>query len=643
MRSIRMSRYFPLLCLAALAGSADSYAAQSPARPAATPTGNASSSVDGDRPSDTGAKRSVPAAVTRIPAPTVTLSANPTTVNSGGSTQLTWSSTNATSCTASGGWTGTKATSGNQTISNLTSTTTFSLQCHRRNRVSAVRSVTVTVNAAPTPPTATLSANPTVVNSGGSTQLSWSSTNATSCTAAGGWSGSKPTSGNETIGNLAATTTFSLICSGAGGASPAQNVTVTVAATTAGLFPRLAGYLIGNPHNFDEPAYQSQIARLDLAVLGMYNGWNRGGKSPAQAVAEIKARNPAILLANYTLMTEVSTSTADVAQAYKRDKLNAEVGPNATGDWWAYNAAGQHTDWSGGSFGSWDTNLTLFTTPDVNGDRWPQWLAKADHSRLLQGADFDIWYSDNNMWRPRSNVDWDRNGTDDGDSITTRNWWRDGQRAYYDTARATAPNMLVMVNADNDLSGTVFPPGADQFEQYRNAVHGAFLERVMGESWSAETWGGWELAMSWYYQIRTNLLDPKIVMFEVGLPSTSDYQYLRYAFASALMNDGYFTASTDSNQIPWFDEFDLAGTASTKWLGQAVDPPPMVAWQNGVFRRRFQNGMAIVNPRGNGPRTVTIEAGYRRFMGNQAPAVNNGLPATSITLVDRDGILLMKE
>lgn len=36
--------------------------------------------------------------------------------------------------------------------------------------------------------------------------------------------------------------------------------------------------------------------------------------------------------------------------------------------------------------------------------------------------------------------------------------------------------------------------------------------------------------------------------------------------ASALLEDGYFSASTDYNQIPWYDEFDLAGTASTKWL-----------------------------------------------------------------------------
>lgn len=408
-------------------------------------------------------------------------------------------------------------------------------------------------------------------------------------------------------------------------------------------FPRLGGMLIGNPHNFHEPAYQRQIARLDIAVLGMYNGWSRGGQTPAQAVAAIKALNPAIGLANYTIMTEVTHNAADSATAYKRDKLYAGVGPGGVGDWWAYDSAGAHTDWSGGAFNAWDTNLTLLTTPDANGDRWPQWLARADHQRLLAGTGFDTWYCDNNLWRPRSDADWDRNGVNDSrDSIAVRNWFRDGQRAYYDTARAVAPGMLIMVNADSDLDGSVFPANADNFTQYENAAHGAFIERAIGESWSVETWGGWVPMMTWYRHVRTNLLEPKIVMFDAKLAGPTDYRHVRYAFASCLMDDGYFSASTDYNTIAWFDEFDQSGAASTKWLGAPVDAPPNAAWQQGVFRRRFEQGMAIVNPKGNGPRTVTIEPGYRRIAGRQDPAVNTGQAATTVTLQDRDGILLVK-
>ena len=60
-------------------------------------------------------------------------------------------------------------------------------------------------------PTATLSASPTTVDAGGVTTLTWSSSNAESCTASGGgWSGTLPGSGSEVVGPLDQGTTFSL-------------------------------------------------------------------------------------------------------------------------------------------------------------------------------------------------------------------------------------------------------------------------------------------------------------------------------------------------------------------------------------------------------------------------------------------------
>lgn len=413
---------------------------------------------------------------------------------------------------------------------------------------------------------------------------------------------------------------------------------------TAIPFPRLGGMLIGNPQDYDRPAYQHQVAKLDLAVLGMYEGWNHGGETPARAVKEIKALNPKIRLGNYTIMTEVSHDKSDTATAYLRAKLSSGVGPGGVGDWWAYDAAGHHTDWAGGAYGAWDTNLTLLTKPDPAGDRWPQWLAKTQYRRLLQGTGFDIWFSDNNMWKPRSDADWNRDGHNDSrDDIRVRTWWRTGQRAYYAAAKATAPGMALMVNADSDLDGSVFPPGADRFTEYRGAAQAAFMEHVMGKDWSVETWGGWELAMRWYRHLATNLSGSRTVVFDVWLPVTNDYRYLRYAFASCLMDDAYFSASTDYNRIVWFDEYDLAGKASTKWLGTAADKPQTSPWSHGVYRRRFANGLVLVNPKGNGRQTVTIGPGYRRFQGSQAPYVNDGSSARVVTLDDRDGIFLVKE
>jgi hypothetical protein len=83
------------------------------------------------------------------PAPTVSLAASPTTLNSGSSSTLSWSSTNATTCTASGTWNGGKATSGSSSTGSLTVTSSYTLSCTGSGG-SASASTTVTVNA-PTP------------------------------------------------------------------------------------------------------------------------------------------------------------------------------------------------------------------------------------------------------------------------------------------------------------------------------------------------------------------------------------------------------------------------------------------------------------------------------------------------------------
>lgn len=63
------------------------------------------------------------------PAPAVTLAASPSSVQPGASGTLTWASTDASSCVASGGWTGDRPTSGTEQTAALNVTGTFTLTC----------------------------------------------------------------------------------------------------------------------------------------------------------------------------------------------------------------------------------------------------------------------------------------------------------------------------------------------------------------------------------------------------------------------------------------------------------------------------------------------------------------------------------
>lgn len=74
-----------------------------------------------------------------------------------------------------------------------------------------------------------LTASPSGVPRGGSTTLSWTSSNATACIAGGGWNGAKPLSGTETTAPLTSDETYELTCTGPKG-NMLSMTTVTVRA-----------------------------------------------------------------------------------------------------------------------------------------------------------------------------------------------------------------------------------------------------------------------------------------------------------------------------------------------------------------------------------------------------------------------------
>ncbi len=204
--------------------------------------------------------------------PTATLTASPNPVAYNSRSTLTWSSTNATSCTAGGPWSNSGTLSGSGLTNPLTSATTFTFQCTGPGGTSPLASVTVNVNAAPVNgacasthysctagtsinnvngstaytwtcqgsgggtnascseaklPTGTLSASPTTITSGQSSTLTWSSTNATSCTAAGGFTTGGATSGSTTV-SPPTTSSYQIYCDNSGGRTYSNIVTVTV-------------------------------------------------------------------------------------------------------------------------------------------------------------------------------------------------------------------------------------------------------------------------------------------------------------------------------------------------------------------------------------------------------------------------------
>src|SRR6266436_1279394 len=165
------------------------------------------------------ATQSVTVTVSEL-APVVTLTASPSSVDVGTGSTLSWSSQNATSCSTSGGWSGKKSLSGSLSTGGLTTNTTYSITCSGTGGT-ATQSTTLSVK--PNAPSVSINASPSTVANGSSSKLRWSSSNATSCSASGAWSGSEPTSGSQSTGPVTANATYTLTCTGAGGASASQS------------------------------------------------------------------------------------------------------------------------------------------------------------------------------------------------------------------------------------------------------------------------------------------------------------------------------------------------------------------------------------------------------------------------------------
>lgn len=165
-----------------------------------------------------------------ISAPTLTLKSDASTVPMGHSATLQWSSANAASCTASGGWSGSQPPSGTMITPPLTTATSYVLSC-----VGSGGTATQSVDIGITAPsgTVTLTASPTTVASGGSSTLTWNAPGATSCAASGGWSGAVGIKGSQATGALKASTVYTLSCTGPGG-TISQNTTVSVTAASTG-------------------------------------------------------------------------------------------------------------------------------------------------------------------------------------------------------------------------------------------------------------------------------------------------------------------------------------------------------------------------------------------------------------------------
>lgn len=414
----------------------------------------------------------------------------------------------------------------------------------------------------------------------------------------------------------------------------AAAITALAASTAASAwnppaFPRVGGIQIGSPFNYNDPTYEAQLAKQSISILADYPTLAPGGMSMQTVASKIKALNPNALVFVYVNANQMRADQALGTASW--GTYRAQINNNR---WWLYSdkSMTQLVNSGFGDANNYAINTTLFTPKDSQGNTAMDWITRFYVTSYAGPAPaLDGFFMDNVFWRPYIDGDWNRDGVVDSQTNpTVQSWFRQGYARYFSLLKTLMPGKYQL--------GNIGDWGAPEstITEYQGLAHGGVLEGYIGKSWSVETWGGWAATLARYRKVMSAVAAPKLVVFNQWGSST-DYQAMRYGLGTCLLDDGYYSFTDTTQQyygVVWFDELDHSlGNGQTK---------PTAAWQKGVWRRDFDNGIVLVNPKGNGPQTVTLETSYVKIRGGQDPVTNNGQTVTTVTLKDRDGIILLR-
>jgi hypothetical protein len=422
-------------------------------------------------------------------------------------------------------------------------------------------------------------------------------------------------------------------------------------------YPRIASYRIGGSQKYDT-TFRAWAAKQALVIIGgNWEGWDNGGSRKREdVIAGIHALSTiGTKVLQYNICDDIASS------GYAQQTWQAQVDAN---NWylWVKGTSGTHAiNFYSSNF--WQTNSTDYTPSDANGHKLEDAFAiftDATYRTAISpnaAKSLDGHFHDNVFYVSRVDGDFDRNGTTDQAAQFAQDW-RKGIRRYFDQMAAIDPELIRFGNADGMSTLKITDPtNTAAAAPLDGIMHGALLEGFLGDTWATETWGGWQKAMD-DYRFRLNLsIAPKLAVaghLNLGLDGSdpsdaTPYRAMRYGMASVALEDGYYAYGTpsgypdDDAQLATFDELgNNAGGPAVGYLGHPTQAPPTAAWQSGVWRRDFDNGVVLVNPKGNGQKTVNLGGTFKHIKGAQNPTLNDGSSVTSVTLADRDGLVLLR-
>jgi len=373
-------------------------------------------------------------------------------------------------------------------------------------------------------------------------------------------------------------------------------------------YPKLANYYLD--WNLSE-AQARELAKWDVVVLDMELQY----RSPS-LLRKMREWNPNIILLVYITPQEIRTDAA-TGWSQMRRRLAAGI----SNKWYLQDKKGANLSWWQG------THLLNVTnsSPKVQGKSWNEYLTGFVADELLASGLWDgVFYDnawDNITWFAGNDIDLSGNGQIDG---FLNEKWVDGMKFIYNKTRELTNDKYIIVGNNN------------------NSTYSGELNGMMFENFPDGNWGNNMKNYESYY--KKLLPNSKISIVNSNTGNTgksSDYKTMRFGITSTLLENGYYSfdhGDKDHGQLWWYDEYDVN-------LGKALNDSESLEQKNnyedGVWKRDFENGLAIVNSSGK-KETIDLGGEYEKIHGTQDSNINDGSIVSEITLNEEDGLILLK-
>lgn len=380
-------------------------------------------------------------------------------------------------------------------------------------------------------------------------------------------------------------------------------------------YPRLANYFLRWRLSAEEA---TALAKWDLIILDMENQ-----ETSRDQILRIRQLNPQIIILAYITAQEIMTEPA----SYNDSFLRQELFSNISSVWWLRNADGDRiSNWPQ----TYMLNLSDLAPVNSQGQAYSDYLPEFVSERLVSSGLWDGVFYDN-TW---GDVSWVTGSLDlnldrrvENQTETDRAWAAGFTKMLEKTRLLTSSNFIIVGN------GRIYNP-------YQPLLNGMMLENFPS-SW--ENGGTWSGSMSSYSKLPKQNIQPSLPIINVYNSLQSNYRLMRFGLTSTLLGDGFYSydaSVTNHGQLWWYDEYDIN-------LGVAQSPAVNLLgknnWQASLWRRDFQNGIALVNSTSKTQSYIFYREEFEAINGQQDRVINNGRRLNQITLAPSDGVILWKK